>query len=246
VITHREQIEHPMFLDFSGGPVPPLKFVLQAAYAPAGSIERPMTGLTLTRTPWYTELGIEITGVDATAVLYQIPKGDGSELLVGCLDESFEPFFTLLSGPDYGEGVTQLTANHWPEIYDMLRRSSQRAEVGRLLCNVVTPGRVQWVVADNLPADRPDEIPNKQLLDLIGTSIQTYLRASNFGVELPGLVPLLGGPSLFDRRLQAITSLVGTATSLGGVLQGGLKATDLYDLGKSTQEAIERMKAIKG
>ncbi len=61
-------------IDLSGLPTPPLKFVLQTSYEPEGLTERLPDGTVATYTPWYNELALRLTGVEATAVLYLVPR----------------------------------------------------------------------------------------------------------------------------------------------------------------------------
>ena len=81
VSGERRAIEHPLLIDLSGRLVQPLKFVLQTTYSPVGIVERPSPGMIIRRTPWYTEVALELTGTDSVALLYLMPKDDDSVLL---------------------------------------------------------------------------------------------------------------------------------------------------------------------
>jgi len=245
VSGERRVIEHPLYLDYSSQLVPPLKFLLQTAHSPVGVVERPSPGLIYSHTPWYTEVALELTGTDAIALLYILPKDDESSLLAACLDQAFEPFFRLLTGDDYGDAVTSLTARHWPEVYSMLLRSNKVPARERVLCNVATPGRVQWVVADHLVAPQLESIRHERLLDLIGTSARTLLRASNFAIELPGVIEVLGGPDGFTRRLNAVTGLLGATSSIGAALDGGVVADEVFGLAQAALDAVTNVQAIR-
>jgi hypothetical protein len=246
VSGERRAIEHPLLIDFSRRVASPLKFVLQTTYSPAGIVERPSPGVTMSHTPWYTEVALELTGTDSVALLYLMRNDDESLLLAACLDDTFEPFFKFLSGADYGDSLTSLTAQHWPEVYAMLVTSNDSAAGGRVLGKVATPsGRVQWVIADDVPSSQVDSIASEQLLDLIGTSVQTVVRATSPWSELPGFIQVFDGPDQFDRRLKALSGLAGAGSDIGGALNGGIDAVELLKLGKAALDAVNDMIALR-
>ena len=127
----------------------------------------------------------------------------------------------------------------------MLLASNDPAAGGRVLGNLATPSRVQWVVADHVPASEVDRIANEQLLGLIGTSLQTVVRATNPWGELPGLIRVLDGPDQFDRRLKALSGLAGVGSDIGGALNGGVDAVELLKLGKAALDAVTSMMALR-
>lgn len=237
----RQALENPLWVDFSGRPVPPLAFLLQPECSPKGVVERSSDGVTISHSPWYSEICLELRDVAAVAQLYLMPRTDTFTLLMACLDEAIEPFFRTLTGADFGDSLTKLTASHWPDEYALLLRSNDRAHRGRLLCNVATPGRMQWVVAEHLRQAQLDQISIEQILDLVGCSLQTFVRMSNFAFELPGALEVLGGPDRMDRRLSAVAGLLGATAGIGGALQGGLRTEELLDLGRAAQAAVESM-----
>ncbi|MDP8911456.1 MAG: hypothetical protein M3M94_05260 [Actinomycetota bacterium] len=241
----RRAIEHPLCIDFSGRLVPPLTFLLQTEYSPTGVVERRSDGVITSHTPWYSEVALELAGIDAVAVLYLMPKDNESALLTACLDETVEPFFKLLTGADFGDGLTKLTALHWPEVYEMLLRSNERSARGRLLCNVATSARVQWVVADQLRGAQLEYIANERIRDLIVTSLQTFLRVSNFLVELPGVFEVVGGPDRTSRRLNAVAGLLRATSDIGRALQGGVHGDELLDLAKAARHAVNTLVDLK-
>jgi hypothetical protein len=245
VSRERQAIEHPLWVDFSDRPVPPLAFLLQREHSPAGVVERLSPGVITSHSPWYSEITLELIGIEAVAVLYVMSKDDESALLMACLDDAVEPFFDLLTGADFGDGVTRLTARHWPEVYAMLRHSNDPGTQARVLCNVATPGRVQWAVADHLGGAQPEQIENEQILDLIGASLQTFQRVVNFPVELPGLIQVLGGPDRTTRRLTAVAGLLGATSDIGQSLQGGLRADELLELAQAALGAVDNMLKLK-
>jgi len=243
VSGERRAIDHPLTVDFSGMAVPPLKFILQTEYSPAGVIERPSPGITTSYSPWYLELACDLTGIDAIAVLYWMPTDDESALLMACLNEV--PFFTQLMGADFGDGLTRLTARHWPELYTMLVHSNNRTSGRRVLCKVVTPGRVQWVVADQLRKPQQEFVKNEQLLDLIGSSLQTFLRVSRYLIELPDVFEVVGGPDRTDRRLKAMAGLLGGVGGIGQGLQDGVQLDELLDLAQSARDVVKSLLELK-
>jgi hypothetical protein len=240
----RRAIEHPLFLDFSGYPVPPLKFVLQSEYTPAGIVERPSPGVTASHSPWYSELGLKLTGADETAVVYLLPMGGERGFLAACLDQTFEPFFQVMSGADYGDGVTHLVAQHWPDVHAMLLDSNRAAPEGRVLCKVITPGVTQWAVADPVLDSQLNDITSEHLTDLVGTAVRTTVRALD-PIQLPGLIRVLGGPDRTSRRLKAFSSLLGAGADLGGTFQGGIQADELLELGKHALQAVSSMRQLR-
>lgn len=226
----RHSIDNPMVIDLSSMPVPPLRFVIQPSYEPVGLYEAYSEGFTVAHTPWYTELGLSLNGADSAALLYLIPKDDDTNLLVACLDRTLDPLFDLLVGPDYGDELVELVAQHWPDIYEMLRNSQDLAATFRMICNVRTPGHLQWVVADPLRGKSKDEWSSERILDLIGTSLQTMFKFTDFPIELPGAVYVLGGPNQLSRRLSALSGLLNASGDIAGVLQGGISSPDLIKL----------------
>jgi hypothetical protein len=105
--------------------------------------------------------------------------------------------------------------------------------------------RVQWVVADHLHGVQREQIANEQVLDLIGSSLEVFVRVSNFGLELPGLIEVLGGPDRTSRRLKAIAALIGSASDIGGAFQGGVAADELLDLAKAAKNVVKNLVALK-
>ncbi len=234
----RNAIAHPLVVDFGGQPIGPLRFLLQDAYAPTGIVEYPSEGMACRHTPWLTEVVLDLTGTTATAVLYLLPKDERTVLLAACLDQVFEPFFKLMAGGDYGDAVTRLVATHWPEVHAMLARSNSSSASGRVLAVVTTSGRNQWVVADHVPSSPDHEIPSRQMHDLIGAALTVYSRIANAGVELPGLINVLGGPDRTSRRLTSLAGLLGAVGDFGTAFGGGIKADELYGMAMAAREAV--------
>jgi hypothetical protein len=228
-------------VDFSGRAVPPLGFVLQPTYTPAGIVERLDDGVTASHSPWYTEYAFQLDGVDAVAVLYLLGRDDESALLMACLGEAPEHFFGFLSGADFGDELTRLTAQHWPDVDQMLRRSTALATEGRILCNVATPGRVQWAVADNVRGRQLEHITHDELVDLLQASLHTYTRLADFGTQLPGVIHVLGGPDRVTRRLNLAAGLLGAGADIGKVLQGGVRADELLELAKAAGDVARTL-----
>ena len=114
-----------------------------------------------------------------------------------------------------------------------------------MLCKVVTPGRVQWVVADQLRGPQRESFRNEQLLDLIGVSLQTFLRVSRYLIELPDVFEVLGGPDRMTRRLKAIGGLLGSAGDIGQVFQGGVQSDELLDLATAARDVVKSSLELK-
>ena len=240
----RRAIEHPLWVDFTDRPVPPLKFMLQGEYSPSGIVER-SEGLISSYSPWYGEFALDLTGLDAVAVVYVMPKDDDTVLLMACLDTFVEGFFGFLSGADFGDKLTLLTARHWPDTYGMLLASTRGTPGARILCNVATPGHVQWVVADQLPAAQVEHVPTDRILDLLGGALQTLIRTSDFYLELPGVIDVLGGPDRTSRRLKAVAGLFNAAGGGAGAFQDGIAADEVLDLAKSARDFVRSLVALK-
>ncbi len=238
----RREISEPFAISFADRPVPALRFLLQQDFKPSGVVEHLPDGLTVGMTPWFTEVVFELTETDTVAVLYRISKDDEYDLVVACLGESVEPFFKLLAGGDYGDELTKLVQRHWPEQYEMLRLSTAEVPGGRLMFMLHTPQRVQWMVADHLPVG--DDFSSAQVTDLIGAALQTFLRFSQPS-DLPGVIPVLGGPDLLSRRLKTISGLINNLNGINGAFEDGLDTDDLYGLAKDAWDFVQGIDELR-
>jgi len=243
--NERAAIESPLWINFEHMPVPPLRFFLQQEYKPTGVVESAGDGITVSHSPWFTEVAWEVKDLDLVALLYLLPMDDETMLLIACLEESVEPLFKLLSGPDFGDELTKLVALRWPEQYAMLMHSQSRTPGARLLCNITTPEQVQWVVADQLRGQAREEIHPGRVIDLVGASLETFLRMTNPGTELPGIVHVLGGPDRLTRRLNAVAGLLGGAGDVLGVFVGGVQVTELVSLAKSAYGVVTDLQKLR-
>lgn len=234
-----------MFFDFSSVPMPPLKFVLRQEYSPPEGSTRPSPAGTTTKTPWHSEVAIDLAGIDTTAVLYLLERGEETRVLAACIDQTFEPFFQLLTGADFGDGIARLTKAHWPVIYSMLEKSTRSDNRGRILANVIVQGRVQWIVADQFSPAELEQVTGDQVIDLIGNAVQTYLRATDVAGQLPGVIQVLGGPDLMSRRLKAVSSLLGATAGMGTALLTGLRPQDVAGFLSGAQEAISTLRGLR-
>ncbi|MFF1818097.1 hypothetical protein ACFVWG_12430 [Kribbella sp. NPDC058245] len=232
----RGEISEPFGISFANKPVPALRFLLQEGFKPSGVVEHLPDGLTLGMTPWFTEVVFELTGTEAVAVLYRISKDDEYDLVVACLGEIVEPFFRLLEGRDYGDELSKLVKLHWPEQYEMLRLSTAQVPGARVMFTVHTPQRAQWVVADHLRVG--DEFSSAQVTSLIGAALQTFLRFCQ-PYDLPGIIPVLGGPDLVSRRLKSISGMISSLNGINGALKDGFDAGDIIDLAKDAWEFLQ-------
>ncbi len=232
----RREISEPFAISFADKPVPPLRFLLQDGFKPSGVVEHLPDGLTVGMTPWFTEVIFTMTGTETVAVLYRISKDDEYDLVVACLGEIVEPFFRLLEGRDYGDGLSKLVQQHWPEQYEMLRLSTAQVPGARVMFTVHTPQRVQWVVADHLRVG--DDFSSAQVTNLLGAALQTFLRFSQ-PYDLPGIVPVLGGPDLLSRRLKAISSMINNLNGINDAFQDGFDTSDIIGLAEDAWEFVK-------
>ena len=240
----RRAIESPLLVDFTGWAVPPLKFMLQAEHSPAGIVER-SEGIVVASTPWYREFALEMTGSDGFALAYLMPMDDDTDLLMACLHTTAEPYFRAASGADFGDAVTRLTALHWPDIYGFLLASNRRTPRARILCNVATPGQVQWVVADQIPVAQVEHLSAGQFLEFVFDAVEIFLRTSQFYSELPGVIDVLGGPDRTSRRLKAAAGLFGAAGGMTDSLKDGIAIDEVIEVAKSARESLEALIALK-
>lgn len=244
----RHAIEHPLFVDFARDPVPPLKTVLQETYSPVGDVIRLAAGTTAVQNDWYTEVAIAVPAIDGFAIVYIIPVGKDFGLVAASMDAAFEPFFQLMSGPDHGDGVTKLVARHWPDVYEMLVRSNGNNIDGRILGNVITQGRAQWVVAQLVrDADR-ESFDGRPLWELIRTTVEVSLLATDpVGLfeKLPGLIQVLGGPDRTTRRLKALSGLLEAPAGFAKLLEGGIDPSEWIKLGDQILGTVGELRALK-
>jgi hypothetical protein len=72
------------------------------------------------------------------------------------------------------------------------------------------------------------------------------MRALN-PIDLPGLLQVLEGPDRTSRRIkriQALTSLLGSGAGISETLQGGIAASEWLKLGKDALEALSSMRDL--
>jgi hypothetical protein len=243
----RRRIEDPLPIDFGDQAVPPLRVLFQgSSYVPAGTLEHQPPWVVVGHTPWYREVVLTLSDEAGTAVLYLIPINEETTLLAACLGDAFEPFFELLTGADFGDAVTILTAQHWPEVYSMLVRANGAAAPGTsMLLPVITQRQRRWVVADALHTPELERIPFEHMVKIIDLSVQTLARLDNVGVELPGVIQSLGGPDQASRRLKATSDLIGAGSTIGGILDGGIDGDELVKLAKAARRALSSMVSLR-
>ena len=214
----RRSIDSPMMLDFSSMLVAPLLFVLQESHEPAGIIESPSPGATFAHSPWHIELTLQMNPPGQVCIFYIIPKDDETNLFVACIGDTFESFFQLMSGDDYGDKVTKLVASEWPDVHSMLLHSEAGTPGQRILCNIVTSAGMQWALADQIPASQNEFYPQQEM-DLLVAALSIVVRSMD-PTALPGLVEGLGGPDLLSRRLDATAGMLSSiADVLGGLVE---------------------------
>lgn len=231
-------------IDLSSLPLPALRFMLQQPFEPSGVVEDLGPGFVLAHSPWLGELTAQLTGTSTVAVFYLLPFEDGSGLVMACLDEAFEPLYRLLTGADYGRPASALLAREWPEQYRMLAAGQAQDRRSRMLCVVATPGRRQWVVADDVD-DIESAIVGDRLMDLLVASLETCLRAVDFPTALPGLLEVLGGPDRLARRLGAVAGLLGSISSIGSTIEEGVGLDDIAGLGEGLIDVVDAIRRIK-
>jgi len=244
--TGRATIENPLVVDLSAHPVPPLKPLLQPGYRPSGLVQRRPDGGSVARTPWYAELAYPLDpATDITGVLYVLPADERTDLLVASIGDGFEVFFAYLSGPDHGDALTALVARHWPHVYRMLVASQTSDLAERIIGQVRTGGRTQWVVADPLRGADRDGVSVGQVEDLSRAALEVLLDALQFHLRLPGVLTALGGPDRVSRRLTALAGLFSGAADIGGTFQGGVQVDELYGLAKAAVGVIDHLRGLR-
>lgn len=227
----RRALQDALVIDLSHLPVPPLRFMVQpSGPQPPGLLERLDNGVTAAHTPWHTELRLDVTGADAVMLLYRLPLDDDTMLQLACLDGAFEPVYRLATGGDYGDPVTQLVAEHWPAVHAMLVNGKRKAPGRRWLLCVRTPGREQWVVADQLQGAEREVLDHDQARALIGSALDTLHKALNVYLELPGVVQVMGVPDQLSRRMSAVAGVANALGGIGGDLSEGLEDSELISL----------------
>lgn len=231
----RRMVDSPLSVDFSGMPVPPLKFFLQTGHQPSGILEHPTGGVVLSHQPWYTEITLEIQEVDAQAILYVLSADDSSALMVACLDEIVEPMYQLMAGPDFGDELTQMVAIRWPEQYAMFLHSNGRTPSSRMMVNIATASRRQWAVADELRGNHLDQWSIERALGLVSAATETFVRMSDPAEALPELTSLLGGPNRLARRLGTAVDILDSLTDVAGVLAGTSSPLELLGVARDAK-----------
>lgn len=247
----RRAVENPMRVDLSQSLAPPLGFVMQHDHRPVGLVDQLSPGVTRSQTPWHAEFTLRLTGIDAVAVLYLRPADENTDLLMACIDTALDPLFGFMTGADFGDPMTTLVATQWPDVYGMLLHGARGAPRRRVLARVHTVTAVQWVVADQLPAS-DDGFHAGQATDLVVAALSTFVRVSQFPLELPGVLEVLGGPDRITRRLKGIAGLFNSAADFGtssvdlyGSLGGVLDGKALADMVKAAREFLGSARAVK-
>jgi hypothetical protein len=240
----RQAIDAPLTIDLSQFLVKPALFVMQETREPKGIVVRDADGFSIARTPWYSEINARFEGLEGVVVLYLMPYTDDCNLFFASIDQTFEGFFTYLSGADFGDELTQLVASQWPELYAMLLHSNRRSIGQIMLFNTVMGGRLQWAVGRTLPATQ-DNFPHDMALNIITSALEVSLRTTDLlalSESLPGLLHVLGGPDLLTRRLEAVGGLLSTTGDLGSgiadVFQGN---PDLVGIIKDSHDILRHI-----
>lgn len=245
----RQAIENPLMVDLSPFPVKPALFVMQQSRDPKGLVERTGEGVVVVHTPWYQEFNIRFVGLDGVGILYLMPYTDDSYLLFASIDQTFEGFFTFLSGADFGDELTKLVALQWPELYAMLLHSNRRSPGQMMLFNTVMGGRIQWAVGRTVPVSQ-EEFANETVLNIIASALKVFLRTADavaLSEALPGFLSVLGGPDLLTRRLKAIGGLLNATGDLGtgiaDVFQGELP--DIKGIFENSRDILQHVGTLR-
>ncbi len=235
----RAQIADPTVLSLTQTTSTPLGFVVVDDVQPRGVQESLDEFSRVQHLPWFDELVLALRGTSAKLCLYRIPVTDELWLQAACLGEFPEPFFDMLTKPDYGNALTELVQRHWPEVFDMLVASTQRSLDRRLLMQVQTISSSQWVMADPVRTDDPSASSNAAIESLALCALETVVRFGSPVQCLPGVLEVLAGPDRLSRRLGALNTLFSSATGIGGAL-GKLVSGQAPDLA----EVVEAFRGI--
>ena len=237
-------IDNPLTISFAGMPVAPLRFFLQRDYAPAGAVHEVDEGVTATFMPAYVEWGLQLTGADATAVLYQFPRTDDTDVICACLNEAVTPLFKVLTGADYGEALTTLVAEQWPDFHRLLADSTADVPGTRKLWRVITTEVTQWIVADELTGADRRVLAGATATSLIGTALETFHKATH-PADLKNIIEVFAAPNRRTRRLNAIKGLVEAVPAIVGQIQGGLSSLNVAELIEVAGECLEHVQELR-
>lgn len=241
----RKAIDSPLWIDFSTAGAPPMAYLLpEGEHLPMGRVERPAPDVVIGHTTWYTEIAAKLEG--RVVVLYQMDFTPEDTYLVACLEDYPEGWFKLVTGDDFGDRLTELLRIHWPDIYEMLRLSTASVLGHRVLCNLHTVGKTQWVVAEPMAPTAAGMIDEAQVREFVVSSLEVVLRTGTTDFfMLPGVVEAMGGPDKLSRRLTALSNLIGGATGMAGGFIGGVKADELIPLGRDARDFIGGLRRFR-
>lgn len=241
----RKALQDPLTLDLSMYATPPLRFVVQPPYEPQGIVEQVADGLHVTHTPWFDEARLDLIGSDEVFVVYLLPLDDTTMLQAACLEDAFEPAYRLATGGDFGDPVSRLMAKHWPDVHAMVVDAKNQAPERRWLMRIRTPGREQWVVADQLRGAQREALDHERTLNLLRAALVIVHRSLNFHLELPGVLEVLGGPDLLSRRLSSLADMANAAGGIADGMSGGVQESELRDLLQNAYEFLRSVRSMK-
>lgn len=244
MVKPRTTIAHPLTIDLSFDPtVQPLTFAFQPARAPdAGATVFPDGHFSREVSGGLTELNLRLDAAgeavkDTLGVFYIVTAGPNANLLMTCLDEVPETFFTWASGADFGDKIVPLMATHWPELHRQLLASQDTSMQERLLGTFITAQKSQWVVVDPLLNDAElAQVGPQQAFDLLVSAADTFAKVSN-PWSLPGLVLALGSPDRLSRRRTGVADVLNGIGDVGRILSGGITASDASDIAQLFMKA---------
>ena len=248
VAGERHTISNPVGLDLSGSICPPLRFVLQTTVEPIGVTEADGK-TTICYTPWYTgfQSDVDLPDHDGPPLVlchYILPATDDLDLLVASLGDVPQYFYDLLSGADFGDQLTQHVALHWPQIYDHFKAGTEQAFDRRCLMQVRTMQGAEWVLAEPLRGRRRSEVPPYLREDLMMAALGAALRLAAPWETLPELMTILGGPDRLSRRLNAVSGLLGSVSTIGGAFGDSAGFKELIEACKAAFELSERWREL--
>ena len=150
-------------------------------------------------------------------VTYLALADPGELLMMACVENWPDPVYELMTGADYGDSVTPLIAKHWPKTFELFCNGNGMERNPGLMKVRTTSS--QWLVdsffdAQSTPQDLV--IPEAQSIQVGKAVAGLVTDLSGFPLNLPGLLPVLGGDDRTTRRLKALARIFGNLGGLGG------------------------------
>jgi hypothetical protein len=240
----RKAIDAPLWIDFSTVGAPPMAFILPAEHTPMGRVETYGPDVTIGHTTWFTEITMKLEG--RPVVLYQMDLTPELTYLVACLDEYPEGWFNIVTGDDFGDGLTEVLKGHWPDIHEMLRLSTASVLGQRVLANLATATKTQWVVAEPVAPNATGMVDQEQVRELVNVAFEVLVRTGSAEFfKLPGVLEVMGGPDKLHRKMATLSNLIGGAGGIGGGLAGGVTANEVLLMGKDGWDFVRGLRGAR-